>query len=222
MESNRFAGMTPSEGHVCTPCRVVPPPFVQAVAHGVYEEALREMIHLLKYEGVESLAKPLGALLAGAVLTLDESGLGSGEVLVVAVPLFPANVRQRGYNQSILLADEAVARLKRLRPGWKIATAHKVLRRVKATASQFSLSTRGRRRNLVGAFKVQDENSLLDRDVLLIDDIYTTGATARACAKVLVRAGARRVWVATLARAQRERVALWGSSGHRLDKDDFG
>ncbi len=218
MESSRFARNTPREGLVCTPCRLVPPPFARAVANGVYENQLREMIHLLKYEGVQPLAKPLGARLAEAVLMLEETGFGGEEVTVVGVPLFPANERQRGYNQSVLLADAAIARLQRLRPGWKLAARHGLLKRVKATESQFNLSAKGRRRNLAGAFRIADgRNSLVDREILLIDDIYTTGATSRACAQVLRRAGAKRVWVATLARAQREQVQLWGSSGH-----DFG
>jgi ComF family protein len=218
MESSRFAANTPSEGLVCTPCRLVPPPFARAVAYGVYENQLREMIHLLKYEGVQPLAKPLGAKLAEAVLMLEEAGFGHEEVTVVGVPLFPANERQRGYNQSVLLADAAIARLKRLRPEWELSPAHGLLKRVKSTESQFNLSPKGRRRNLAGAFRIQDAgSSLVDREVLLIDDIYTTGATSRACAQLLRRAGARRVWVATLARAQRERVELWGSSD-----DDFG
>jgi ComF family protein len=176
------------------------------------------MLHLLKYDGVRSLAKPLAARLSQAVLMLESEAGWSGEATVVAVPLFGASRRQRGFNQAEALADEMLAILRKLRPAWTLTAQHGLLRRVKATKSQFNLSDKGRRRNLVGAFKAEDkENRLIGRDVLLIDDIYTTGATARACSRVLRRAGARRVWVATLARAQKEQVALWGSSA-----DDFG
>lgn len=216
MESDRFA--SPVEGLLCTPCRMVPPPFERAVAYGVYENELREMLHLLKYDGVRTLAGALGERLAKAVMLFEGSPQWTGNVAVVAVPLFAANGRARGFNQSVLLADEAISRLRRLRPVWKLAARHGLLKRVKATESQFNLSTHGRRRNLVGAFKVEDaRNELAGRDVLLIDDIYTTGATSRACAGVLRRAGARRVWVATLARAQREQVEFWSSSS-----GDFG
>jgi ComF family protein len=224
MEGDRFA--YPVEGVLCALCRQVPPPFERAAAYGVYEGALREMLHLLKYDGVRTLAQPLGAKLAEAVLLLEASPAFTGEVTVVAVPLFAGNQRRRGFNQSILLADEAIACLRTLRPQWKLTARHSLLRRVRETESQFNLSTKGRRRNLVGAFKVQDDaHILVGRDLLLIDDIFTTGATSRACSLALRRAGARRVWVATLAHAQKEQVALWSSgpnSGLNSGPGDFG
>jgi predicted amidophosphoribosyltransferase len=128
------------------------------------------------------------------------------------VPLFPAKERQRGYNQAVLLADAAIAELKRSRPEWRLQAVHGVLRRVKDTQSQFELSPTGRRRNLQGAFSVVDGAGLVGREVLLVDDIYTTGATARACAKALRSAGASKVWVATVSRAQPEMVAFWGKT----------
>jgi ComF family protein len=209
--SGQFAGQLPKEGLLCSPCRLAEPPFARAVAYGVYEDHLRELVHLLKYEGMRSLAEPLGGFLAEAMLQLE--GEFAGEVMVVAVPLFPANQRQRGYNQSVLLAEAAIRRLRRLRPEWRLRARHDALRRVKATKSQFTLSAKGRRRNLVGAFAVPERATVMGREVVVIDDIYTTGATARACASALRRAGAGKVWIATLARAQQESVALWDADG---------
>jgi ComF family protein len=124
--------------------------------------------------------------------------------MVVAVPLFPARERQRGYNQSVLLADEALRWLRRERPDWRLTEAHGAMERRRSTESSFVLSRAGRRRNMRGAFKVLDD--VVGREVLLVDDILTSGATARECARVLMAAGAAKVWVATLARAQKRHV----------------
>jgi ComF family protein len=209
MESVRIA---PAEGVLCHVCRIVQPMFERAVAYAVYEDELREMIHLLKYERMGGVAKMLGGLLAQSILTLREEA--AGELVVVAVPLFPAKERQRGYNQAELLADAAVAELRSAAPEWRLRRVGGLLTRRRDTTSQFELTPRGRRRNLAGAFAV-DTKLPLDCEVLLVDDIYTTGATARECSRVLRRAGACKVWVATLARAQAVRVAMWdGGSMH--------
>ncbi|MDE3105997.1 MAG: ComF family protein [Acidobacteriota bacterium] len=216
MESVRYAAQLPGEGLLCEPCRRVPPQFARAVAFGVYRDGLREMVHLLKYNGMRPLAAPLGQLLAQAMLQLREPGQAGGanftavaadDALLIAVPLYAARERQRGCNQARLLAESARREL--AERGWRLSPAHHVLQRVRDTETQFALSPTGRRRNLRGAFAVAAGAQLAGREVVLVDDIYTTGATARECARVLRRAGAARVWVATLARAQVEMVARW-------------
>jgi ComF family protein len=200
MESERFFGES-RYGVRCSECRLAAPAFTRAVAYGVYADELREMVHLLKYERVRSVASVLGGMLAGAI-----SELGLRGALVVAVPLFPAKERARGYNQTVLLADAALRRLPEL------TAAHSALKRTRDTESQFALTPRMRRKNLRGAFVVADAARVAGREILLVDDIYTTGATARECARVLVAAGAAKVWVATLARAQKESVGFWEGS----------
>jgi ComF family protein len=215
MESARFASAMGV--HACTLCRLAPPDFARAVAYSSYEDELREMLHLLKYERVLQLAAgQLGEWMAEAVLLL--SSHAGAELIVVAVPLFAARERQRGFNQSVLLADAAILRLKELRPLLKLRAEHEALVRVRDTEAQFGLNPHGRRRNLRGAFQVPDAALVRGREVLLVDDIMTTGATARECARVLMRAGAAKVWVATLARAQAESfgsadVAVWDAVG---------
>jgi ComF family protein len=186
---------------------MVPPEFERAVAYAVYQDELREMVHLLKYQEMRPIAKPLGKMLARSIETLEIEA--DAELLVVAVPLFRAKEQERGYNQAELIANAALVELKKSRPLCKLRAAHNILRRVRDTESQFSLTPSGRRRNLRGAFAVNRGDLLVNRGILLVDDIYTTGATARECARVLRKAGARKVWVATVARAQREMVEPW-------------
>jgi ComF family protein len=219
MDSVRFAAQFPAEGLLCSPCRLAPPMFERAVAYAVYERELREMIHLLKYERMSGVAKLLGGRLADAMLMLR--GEAAGDLVVIPVPLFPAKQRQRGYNQAELLADAATAELRRSAPDWDLQPIAGVLTRRRDTESQFELSPRGRRRNLEGAFAVDAARLPVGCEVLLIDDIYTTGATARECSRVLRRAGAYKVWVATLARAQAVRVVLW-ESGSQVAAQGFG
>ncbi|QNI32034.1 ComF family protein [Alloacidobacterium dinghuense] len=179
------------------------PPFAQAVAHGLYQDKLRALLHLLKYDGMEPVADRLGQLLAQQILRMESI---PEKTLVVPVPLFKAKQRQRGFNQAEVLARAAVKALRRARPQLQMTVATGALERRRSTQVQAGLTPHQRRANLRGAFFASSPNALKGAAVLLIDDIYTTGATARACAQALRRAGARSVHVATVARAQRQEM----------------
>jgi ComF family protein len=189
----------------CQPCRLAPPAFVKAVAYGVYQGQLREMVHLLKYDGMQPVAGRLGTLLADSL----ETFVSPQAMLVIPVPMHPSKQRQRGFNHAELLARAAMVEMRRRHPQWVLKLETSLLKRVRVTVSQAGLTTHQRRQNLRGAFFVPRPAQLAGRHVLLIDDIYTTGATARACSRVLSNAGAASVRVATVARAQREGVAFW-------------
>jgi ComF family protein len=186
----------------CPVCRRIERPFERAVAYGSYEGGLRELIHLLKYNGVRPAANVLGRMLAEVIIALepsfDEAGLfDQGSIAVVPVPLYKAKRRQRGFNQAELIAAAA---LKVYPARERLQLVPDLLLRTRDTHSQIGLTSHQRRANLRGAFAVARAAEVTGRQVLLVDDVYTTGTTATECARMLRRAGARQVWVATVAR----------------------
>ena len=179
----------------CQVCRRIDRPFERAIAYGSYEGALRELIHLLKYDGVRPAARVLGRMLAESVAGL-ELALERESVVVIPVPLFKTKRRQREFNQAELIARAALQSLAENR--FRLATD--ILRRTRDTHSQIGLTSHQRRENLRGAFAVARAQEVTGREVLLVDDVYTTGTTATECARVLRKSGASRVWVVTVAR----------------------
>jgi len=162
---------------------------------------MKDAIHAFKYDRLYAAAPLLGKFLAQAISPL--AGEAPSTLLVVPVPLHKSKHVQRGFNQARVLGVQAIKHLETIHPEWHLTLAAKSLVRLRATESQAGLTPRMRRMNVRGAFKVSDPQVVKDRDVLVIDDILTTGATARAVSKALRDAGARSVWVATLARARR-------------------
>jgi ComF family protein len=179
----------PGSGSVCRECASRPPPFAAASAPLVYGGQLAVAIQRVKYGGAVEGCVALGAL-------LRRSAAGSSALdrvdLVVPVPLHPRRLRERGFNQSALLARELVrGRAPRL--------AARALQRLRATPPQVTLDAGARALNVRGAFRA-DPRQVAERTVLLVDDILTTGATASACSEALLEAGARAVELLVLAR----------------------
>jgi ComF family protein len=191
---------------VCALCRTGLQGFDRASSFGFYDGALRSLIHLLKYSGMRPLAPGLSRLLERA-LPVDER-----YDFIVAVPLHWRRRWSRGFNQAELLARGIAER--------RGIPAVIALRRVKFTAIQAGLTSAGRRRNMTGAFRLRKAIDVRGKRILLIDDVFTTGATATACAGVLKRAGAVSVSLLTLARADRR----WRDSDFNttLDKTRSG
>jgi ComF family protein len=166
------------------------------VAYGSYDGGLRELIHLLKYEQVRPAAEALGRKLAEAIAGLDYCWPGS-PITVVPVPLHARKLRQRGFNQSELVVREA---LKIAGGHGRLALQSQVLDRHRETQSQTGLTRYQRRENIRGAFVVVRPELVTGGVVLLVDDVFTTGTTVSECARVLLRAGASKIYVATVAR----------------------
>jgi len=180
----------------CPVCRRLDRPFSRAVAYGSYDGGLRELIHLLKYNGVRPAARVLGRMLAESLLRL-ESEFEDEEIVIVPVPLYKGKRRQRGFNQAEIITREA---LKIYPVKARFALALDVLLRIRDTHSQIGLTSHQRRENMRGAFAVSSAAQVAGRPVVIVDDVYTTGTTVTECARVLRKAGAARVWVVSVAR----------------------
>jgi len=187
---------------LCAVCRRVPPRFDFAISFGSYDGALRSLVHLFKYEQLRPVANVLGAKLAQAI---SLRGIAEKQsVLTIPVPLHRAKRRQRGFNQTELIARSALRHLERSR----FELHNGLLRRVRATVAQTGLTRHQRRENVRGAFVVSAPERVRDRSVMVVDDVYTTGTTLDECARVLRAAGAEHVVVATVARVYRSVVKM--------------
>lgn len=186
------------EEGLCAVCRERLVNFDAAYSFGAYEGTLRKLIHLFKYGKVESLTGPLSKLLLTAI------PLEAQFDLVMAMPMHWRKQWERGFNQAQLLA-EPVAR----RYGFKVA-GH--LRRTRYTKSQAGLNEAQRRSNLKDSFHVKHPEQVVGQRVLLIDDVFTTGATLRAAAEALKAAGAAHITALTLARVDQHSPEAGGHS----------
>lgn len=173
--------------HLCATCEARPPAYDRAAAAGPYEGILAQAITLFKYRRKTGLAQPLGAMLVKRL-----SDLPTPDV-VVPIPLHPRRLREREFNQSLLLAQEV---------SWTthLPLDYRAVARVGWAPPQVEVSGPERLANVRGAFEVRNPSVIAERCVLLVDDVYTTGATVNECARVLRKADAAAVYVLTVAR----------------------
>ncbi|MFC1590685.1 ComF family protein [Candidatus Omnitrophota bacterium] len=175
---------------VCAECGRRKPCFHMARSPFLYEGVIKECIHLMKYGKKVCLAKLLSRLMARFLK--ENAELREAADLIVPVPLFARKLRERGFNQSKVLARGICAELH--------IPASDALVKSRPTRPQSDLSKEGRMGNIKGAFRVRGRNSVRGKVILIVDDVLTTGATLNECASVLAASGAARINVITLAR----------------------
>lgn len=177
---------------LCPECRTEHSYFEKVFTPTLYEGIMKEAIHLFKYN------KKMGILrLVREILNsyFDHADFPSFRLdLVIPIPLHRKKMRERGFNQAELIANTVARR-------FQIRLIKGNLQRVKATASQTALSKKARRKNVKESFKVKNKHQFYAKRILLVDDVYTTGATIKEAAKVLKKAGAKKIYALTLARA---------------------
>ena len=182
-----LAATSHSQNHLCHSCRKRPPSYTKAWTLYPYLPPLQEAIRLFKYSGKVSLAVPLARLMIDRLPPLKSIDL------IIPVPLHIARLREREFNQSLLLADHIGRHL-------TIPVSCTDLVRTSAAPAQTTLPRRERLNNLRGAFAVPRPESVAGKHILLIDDVFTTGATVNQCAQALRKAGSGDVFPLTLCR----------------------
>lgn len=179
-----------TEAETCAACLAKPPRLERIRAAVAYDDISRSIAIRLKYGRKVALAKTMSRYMHPLLGELPP------EALIVPVPLHRSRLWQRGFNQSAIVAKELSRRT-------GLPLAVDALRRVRATPPLKGLNMRQRRRTVAGAFRANPKAELHGKTIVLVDDVLTTGSTANACARVLKRAGARRVDLISWARVIR-------------------
>ena len=181
-------------GHLCGDCLTAPKPFAVARSVAVFDGILLEAIHAFKYHNKTGLGTGLGRMMTGdSYAGMDMQGF----TMIMPVPLHVRRLRERGFNQSLILAKVLSAR-------YAIPLDFVTLWRERDTPPQTMMGRKERQANIKGAFGVADKERVRKQHVLLIDDVYTTGSTLAECTRVLLNGGAAQVGVLTLARAVKD------------------
>lgn len=181
---------SPAASHVCGNCLNDKPWFSFARAGTAYEGIILEAIYAFKYGGDITVGRALALFLANiSFADMDFSRFDA----VVPVPLHIRRLRKRGFNQALLLAGALCEK-------YGLTMDFSSLKRIKPTVTQTGLNKKEREINISGAFQVAGPQKIFQKKLLLVDDVYTTGATINECAKTLRQAGANEVAVLTLAR----------------------
>ena len=187
------------EDHLCEECTESPKSFGIARSVGIYQKALMDAIHCFKYKGKIQLARPLGMILFNSFISCWDTNHID---VIVPVPLHNKKLKIRGFNPSLLLVRDwkLFASLQRIEIP-NMLVVRDVLIKKRWTEPQTGLIRKKRLKNVKNSFGIKDSSRIEGKRILLIDDVYTTGATVDECSKILLKGGAANVDVLTLARA---------------------
>lgn len=181
------------ENHLCGNCLRRRPFYDALGAPYLYQGSIMDAIHQMKYTGKSYLAKSLGPLLSSfASKWIDNS---TESLVVMPVPLHPKKLRERGFNQSLLLARAITSIL-------STELDFLSLRRIKYTRPQTGLNSNERKKNVRNAFDLVGQKDFKGRSVILVDDVATTGNTMNECARMLKKAGCKKIFCLALARTK--------------------
>ena len=180
-----------THSQTCQACEKYEKSFDKVRFVGLYQGTFKQLIHLYKFNNKRQLAKPFSFLLGQKLISLQEDLFPID--MIAPVPLHISRLRERGFNQALLLLWHWRDYLSKIEP--------KLLIRKRSTQSQTRLTREKRFINMISAFQLNPEISVRGKRILLVDDVYTTGATVHGCAQVLINGGAEYVNVLTLARA---------------------
>jgi len=177
--------------HICESCKENYHFFNKAICVAKYEGVARNLVRKLKYDNCKYLAKALGLLMSEK---LKKSEFFGQIDYVIAVPLFEKRINERGFNQSQLIAETIAKEC-------SFKVLNNALKRVKNTPTQTSLSSEQRRKNVKNAFEVVEKTALKEANVLLVDDIITTGATLDEISRLLKRYNVKNIFAITFCHA---------------------
>lgn len=185
------------DDHLCGKCQKEPKYFTTARAAVVYDNLMTNAILKLKYQGRIQLARPLGRVLLFAFLNYFSR---QNPDIIIPVPLYPGKFKQRGFNQVFLMIQDWEKQLPENGYRFPCKIRINILQKNKNTNAQTGLNKEQRVKNIKNSFHIENQSDISGKNILLVDDVYTTGSTVNECARTLIKGGAGRVDVLTLAR----------------------
>lgn len=182
----------------CKICIEEEPAFKWVRSFGLYEDTLKEAINLLKYYRIKRLSKPLSEIMLKTEPAPEKSWRGvriPHADAIIPVPLHKKRLRQRGFNQSALLAKYLARHI-------GVPLSLDCLVKIRDTMPQVGLNAKERKKNIRKAFEISNKKLIRGKNIVLVDDVFTTGTTVRECSKILKKSGAKDIYVLTLAHSR--------------------